>query len=66
MDISWGAIGVMVAIASFITGLGFGALALFVDNRILKLEKNLTQHFDSKYATRESVNDKIANLKREQ
>lgn len=55
----------MVAVAAFVTGLGFGALALFVDNRILKLEKNLTNHFDSKYATRESVNDKIASLKRE-
>lgn len=55
----------MVGIAAFVTGLGFGALALFVDNRILKLEKNLTQHFDSKYATREGVNDKLAALKLE-
>lgn len=66
MEIPWESIGAMVAVSAFITGLGFGALALFVDNRILKLEKSLTNHFDSKYATRESVNDKIANLKREQ
>lgn len=56
MEINWPSIiGTCVTVSAFLSGVGVGMLSLFIDNKLNKAERRIINHFDTRFALKETI-----------